>query len=64
MWDDDGPGWDAHPEVKAALNPVAADDGIFYMSKEEFFTYFSTVYLCACDMQVAGVHPLALAAIH
>ena len=37
---------------------VAADDGIFYMSKEEFFKYFATVYLCACDMQefIRGDH--------
>ena len=26
-WDDDGPGWDQHPDVKAALNPVELDDG-------------------------------------
>ena len=26
-WDDDGPGWDQHPDVKAALNPVKLDDG-------------------------------------
>jgi hypothetical protein len=31
MWDDDGPGWDRYPQVKAALNPVAADDGACYL---------------------------------
>jgi hypothetical protein len=36
--------------VKALLNPVAADDGIFWVSKEEFFKYFHTIYLCAKDM--------------
>merc|ERR1719198_2198074 len=34
MWDDDGAGWDQYPEVKAALNPVQADDGVFWVSKE------------------------------
>ena len=47
---DDGPGWDRYPEVKAALKPVARDDGVFWVCKEEFFKYFKTVYLCASDM--------------
>jgi len=47
MWDDDGPGWEEYPQVKEACNPMHTNDGIFWMSKEEFFTYFSTVYLCA-----------------
>ena len=49
-WDDDGPGWDEHPGVKKALRPVQRDDGIFWMSKEEFFKYFGSSYLCAKDM--------------
>ena len=49
-WDDDGPGWDQYPQVKAALNPVVCDDGIFWVDKEEFFSYFKTIYLCAKDM--------------
>ena len=49
-WDDDGPGWDEHPEVRDELQPEQRDDGIFWMSKEEFVTYFDTVYLCAKDM--------------
>ncbi|KOO22612.1 hypothetical protein Ctob_001608 [Chrysochromulina tobinii] len=44
LFDDDGAGWDRYPEIKAELNPVAADDGIFYVTKEEFFKYFVTVY--------------------
>lgn len=50
-WDDDGPGWVQHPDVKAALNPVALDDGIFWLEKSEFFEYFPSVYLCAMDMK-------------
>ena len=49
-WDDDGPGWDRYPDVKAALNPEVKDDGIFWVSKSEFFQYFKTIYVCAKDM--------------
>lgn len=50
MWDDDGPGWDEHPDVKSFLKPVTADNGVFWLSDEEFFQYYKTVYLCAKDM--------------
>jgi len=50
MWDDDGPGWEQHPAVKEALNPIVADNGVFWVSKEEFFQYFHTVYVSAKDM--------------
>jgi len=50
MWVDDGEGWDDHPEVKDALDPVQADDGVFWVSKEEFFQFFGTLYVCALDM--------------
>jgi hypothetical protein len=49
-FDDDGPGWEKWPQVKAELNPVVADDGIFYMTPEEFFKHFGTVFLSASDM--------------
>lgn len=49
-WCDDGEGWKSYPKVKQACNPVQADDGVFWMDKSEFFKYFETVYLCACDM--------------
>jgi hypothetical protein len=51
VWDDDGPGWSEHPEVKEALQPVlGVDDGVFWVSQEEFFRYFTTVYVSASDM--------------
>jgi len=50
QWDDDGPGWDQYPAVKEVCKPVKADDGVFWVSKDEFFEYFHTVYLCARDM--------------
>eukprot|EP01068_Selenidium_serpulae_P015193 Selendium_serpulae@DN6185_c0_g1_i2.p1 len=49
-WDDDGPGWNEFPQVKAALKLVARDDGVFWMSKQEFFQRFSKIYLCAMSM--------------
>jgi len=49
-FDDDGPGWEQYPEVKKACQPVQADDGVFWLEKDEFFKYFHTIYLCAYDM--------------
>jgi len=51
MWNDGGLGWEQYPEIKDALKPTFIDDGIFWMSKEEFFRYFTTVYLCAQNME-------------
>merc|ERR1711933_609174 len=50
MFDDDGPGWDQYPEIKKALNPVIANDGIFWVAKDEFFNYYHTIYLSASNM--------------
>jgi hypothetical protein len=50
LWADDGRGWEYYPEVKRDLNPRQKDDGIFWMTKAEFFNYFKTIYLCAKDM--------------
>eukprot|EP00980_Cylindrotheca_fusiformis_P011215 scaffold2574_cov98-Cylindrotheca_fusiformis.AAC.5 len=49
-FDDDGPGWDKYPKIKALLNPVVADDGIFWVTKDEFFDFFQTIYLSASNM--------------
>jgi len=49
-FDDDGPGWDKYPQIKKALNPVVADDGIFWVTKKEFFKLFETIYLGASNM--------------
>lgn len=50
QWCDDGPGWTDYPQVKNVCKPTKANDGVFWLSKEEFFKYFRTVYLCAQDM--------------
>ena len=40
MWADDGPGWERCPQIKAALKPIVADNGIFWVSHKEFYRYF------------------------
>jgi Calpain family cysteine protease len=50
MFDDDGPGWTKYPQIKKALNPVVADDGIFWVTKKEFFHFFHTIYVSASSM--------------
>jgi len=50
LWSDNGRGWSYYPAVKNALNPLQREDGIFWLTKREFFRYFGTVYLCAKDM--------------
>merc|ERR1740121_112874 len=49
-WDDDGPGWDEHPEVHDFIKPAQVEDGAFWVTPEEFFHYFKVLYLCAHDM--------------
>jgi len=49
-WGDGGGAWDEYPEVRAELKPVAANDGLFWVSKEDFFEHFDTVYLSPTDM--------------
>mmetsp|Transcript_95964 Transcript_95964/g.248142 ORF Transcript_95964/g.248142 Transcript_95964/m.248142 type:complete len:526 (+) Transcript_95964:60-1637(+) len=50
MWSDDGPGWKNYPEVARICKPVKANDGVFWLSKDEFFKHFKTIYLCASCM--------------
>lgn len=49
-FDDDGPGWDKYPQIKELLKPTVADDGIFWVTKDEFFSFFATIYVSASDM--------------
>eukprot|EP00927_Polykrikos_kofoidii_P054538 TRINITY_DN48948_c0_g1_i1.p1 TRINITY_DN48948_c0_g1~~TRINITY_DN48948_c0_g1_i1.p1 ORF type:complete len:1175 (+),score=100.56 TRINITY_DN48948_c0_g1_i1:103-3627(+) len=50
MWNDNGPGWDEYPNVEQCLKPLRVEDGIFWLSKDEFFEYFTTIYLCPVNM--------------
>jgi hypothetical protein len=45
-----GPGWDRYPDIRDELNPVMEDNGLFWVTKEELFHYFPTIYLCAFNM--------------
>jgi hypothetical protein len=45
-----GPGWDRYPEIRKELNPIMEDNGLFWVTKTEFFRYFPTIYLCKMDM--------------
>jgi len=46
MWVDGGKGWKEYPAVKAALQPNKADDGIFWMSRQEFFDHYKEIAVC------------------
>jgi len=59
MWRDGGPGWAEYPQIAALLKPEVKDDGIFWLSKEEFFTHFANVYVCAVDMAAFVAHDSA-----
>ena len=36
--------------MKKVCKPVVADDGIFWLEKDEFFKYFGTIHVCAKNM--------------
>ncbi|KAL3924628.1 MAG: hypothetical protein SGILL_000929 [Bacillariaceae sp.] len=45
-----GEGWKQYPKVEKELNPVLEDNGLFWVTMEEFCQHFPTIYLCALDM--------------
>ena len=49
-FDDDGPGWKKYPQIKRLLKPVVANDGIFWVTKQEFFKFYDTIYVSASNM--------------
>ena len=50
-FDDNGPGWEKYPEIKAQLNPVIADDGIFCMLCFVLFCDLQTTRYCNCRLE-------------
>ena len=42
-----GPGWERYPSVLLELNPSMDDNGMCWITKEEFFEHFTTIYLSA-----------------
>ena len=49
-----GSGWKQYPQIKAELDydemVDSEDDGVFWMTKQEFFKHFEVIYLGATDM--------------
>jgi len=45
-----GPGWDEYANIKKELNPAMENNGLCWVTKEEFFRYFPTIYVCAFNM--------------
>jgi len=45
-WADNDAAWDEHPNVKQQLNPTFEDDGIFFMSYEDFEKNYKKVDVC------------------
>ena len=52
MFRDRGPGWRKYPQIKKELNPIVngKDDGIFWVTKQEFFKHYETIYLSASNL--------------
>jgi len=54
-WKDNDVMWEEHPMVAEACGVREgsfASDGLFFLSKEDFFKYFNTVYLLKCAMDM------------
>jgi hypothetical protein len=51
MFADNGKGWKKYPQIKKELNPVKADDGVFWVTQQEFFKHYETIYLSAQKRQ-------------
>jgi len=54
-WKDNDMMWKKHPKVAEACGVTEGSfksDGLFHISKEDFFTYFNTLYLLRCNMDV------------
>lgn len=50
QFSDGGPGWNEYPEIKELIKPVSKDDGVFWMTKQEFFVYFKNMCVCGTSM--------------
>ena len=63
-WSDTSPMWKKHPLVRALLKPETImsksdkDDGLFWMSWNDFLKYFSSIDVCimSCGMQDLTYH--------
>eukprot|EP00635_Sarcinochrysidales_sp_CCMP3193_P004963 CAMPEP_0118899356 /NCGR_PEP_ID=MMETSP1166-20130328/5946_1 /TAXON_ID=1104430 /ORGANISM="Chrysoreinhardia sp, Strain CCMP3193" /LENGTH=824 /DNA_ID=CAMNT_0006838483 /DNA_START=1 /DNA_END=2475 /DNA_ORIENTATION=- len=49
-WSDGAPEWDTYPDVNAALDYEPRDDGLFWMSWDDFHSTFDGVQVAAIEM--------------
>jgi len=54
-WSDNAPEWDKNPKIKNLCKHVAADDGTFWISLEDFVQQFNNVDVC---QRSKGLHDL------
>jgi hypothetical protein len=47
---DHGSGWGKYPQIKDVLKPVDDDPGVFWLTRGEFFKYYSRIYLSGKSM--------------
>jgi len=48
-WSDGHPIWATHPAIKAKLKPDKADDGCFWIQREDFVHEFEGISICLSD---------------
>lgn len=48
-WSDGHPIWDQYPEIKAKLQPYTADDGIFWIERDDFEKMFKGISVCLSE---------------
>lgn len=51
-WSDGHACWDAHPAIKAELKPTDANDGTFWIAKEDFSREFGSINVCVSQRSV------------
>ena len=58
-WSDHAPEWDKNPTIKKLCKHVAADDGTFWISLEDFVQQFDNVDVCQrSKVRGSGLHDL------
>jgi len=52
-WSDGDRMWDRYPDIKAKLKPAGADDGTFWIAREDFVNEFRSISVCISDENAA-----------
>jgi len=50
-WSDDSDCWDEHPEIDEECGHEVSDDGLFWMTFEDFCGHYNAVWVCKQSMQ-------------